>query len=149
MHPEVVMAFDYGRQRIGLAIGQTATRTANAAGVIPAQGLPDWNAVRRQIRKWVPARLLVGIPYNMDGTETVLTAECLAFAERLGEDFGLPVELIDERLTSAAASDELREARRSGQMKRRVSHADIDSHAARLILESWMREQEHAPGSTV
>jgi len=84
------------------------------AGVIPVHGAPDWAAVERCVREWSPARLLVGVPYNMDGTETVLTATCRAFARQLARRFGLPVDCVDERLTSAAASADLREARRSG-----------------------------------
>ncbi len=142
------MAFDYGARRIGVAVGQTATGSASAVGVIPVQGQPDWEALTRQVRQWVPQRLVVGIPYNKDGTESALTAACRAFAERLEGRFGLPIDLIDERLTSAAATDELREARRSGQKIRRIRRAEIDSHAARLILESWMSEHKHEPGST-
>ena len=144
---EVVLAFDFGVRRIGVAVGQTATRTASAAGVILAQRNPDWDSLARKVRDWVPDRLLVGIPYNMDGTETLLTARCRAFAEQLGQRFGLPVELVDERLTSAAASCELRDARRSGQKIRRVSREDVDAHAARLILETWMRERDNKPES--
>jgi putative Holliday junction resolvase len=144
---EVVLAFDFGIRRIGVAVGQTATRSASAEGVIPAHGEPDWDSLNRKVRDWVPGRLLVGIPYNMDGTETLLTARCRTFAEQLSQRFGLPVELVDERLTSAAASNELRDARREGQKTRRVSRADVDAHAARLILETWMREHDNKPES--
>ena len=104
---------------------------------------PDWDAVERCVREWSPARLLVGVPYNMDGTETVLTATCRAFARQLARRFGLPVDCVDERLTSAAASADLREARRSGARSRRVRREDIDAHAARLILETWLRGPAH------
>ncbi len=133
------MAFDYGARRIGVAVGQAATGTASPAGVVQVRGTPDWNALERCLREWSPSRLLVGLPYNMDGTDTALTATCRAFAADLGRRSGLPVELVDERLTSAAASAELREARRSGARTRRVRREDVDAHAARLILETWLR----------
>jgi putative Holliday junction resolvase len=136
---EVVMAFDYGTRRIGVAVGQTTTASASPAGIVDVRNAPDWQALERCVREWRPSRLLVGLPYNMDGTDTLLTATCRAFAEKLERRFGLPVELVDERLTSAAATSDLREARRSGARSRRVRPEDVDAHAARLILETWLR----------
>jgi putative Holliday junction resolvase len=76
----------------------------------------------------------------MDGSETTTTPACRAFGESLARRTGLPVEFVDERLTSAAAYDELRSERRSGTRSRRIRPEDIDANAARLILETWMRE---------
>jgi putative Holliday junction resolvase len=138
---EVVLAFDYGTRRIGVAVGQTLTGTASPAGFLASSDAgPDWQAVKQCLHEWAPSRLLVGLPYNMDGSDTVLTATCRAFGDELAQRFGLPVEFVDERLTSRAATDELREARRSGARTRRVRPEDIDALAARLILESWLRE---------
>lgn len=139
MAGEVVMAFDYGTRRIGVAVGQTTTASASPAKVIDVRRTPDWKELERCVREWSPSRLLVGLPYNMDGSDTLLTATCRAFAEELERRFGLPVELVDERLTSAAATSDLRDARRSGARSRRVRPEDIDAHAARLILETWLR----------
>ena len=138
MNDEVLLAFDYGSRRIGVAVGQTTTGTASPAGVIPVAGTPDWAALERCVREWSPARLLVGLPYNMDGTETLLTGTCRGFGKELSRRFGLPVEFVDERLTSAAAQADLRDARRSGARTRRVTREDIDANAARLILETWL-----------
>jgi putative Holliday junction resolvase len=143
---EVVLAFDYGARRIGVAVGQTLTGTASPAGTLQAHGSsPDWTAIERCVRQWSPGRALVGLPYNMDGSETTLTATCRAFGDELARRFGLPVEFVDERLTSAAAADELREARRSGARSRRVRREDIDATAARLILETWLRGRPAQP----
>lgn len=136
---EVVLAFDYGERRIGVAVGQAATATASPAGVVGVSGAPDWAALERCIQDWSPARLVVGLPYNMDGSDTALTGSCRAFAAELSRRFGLPVEFVDERLTSVAAAADLREARRSGARRRRVRREDIDANAARLILETWLR----------
>ncbi len=136
---EVLLAFDYGTRRIGVAVGQTTTGTASPAGIVGAGTGPDWAALERCIREWSPARLLVGLPYNMDGSETVLTGACRAFAGELARRFGLPVEFVDERLTSVTAQADLREVRRSGARARRVTREDIDANAARLILETWLR----------
>jgi putative Holliday junction resolvase len=138
LNDEVLLAFDYGSRRIGVAVGQTTTGTASPAGVIPVAGTPDWAALERCVREWSPTRLLVGLPYNMDGTETLLTGTCRGFGKELSRRFGLPVEFVDERLTSAAAQADLRDARRSGARTRRVTREDIDANAARVILETWL-----------
>ncbi|HEX9772513.1 MAG TPA: Holliday junction resolvase RuvX [Steroidobacteraceae bacterium] len=144
---ELILAFDYGERRIGVAVGNTGTGTANAVGVLPARGTPDWDAVSRCVGQWAPGRALVGLPYNMDGSETVLTAACRDFAAELSRRFKLPVELVDERLTSSAAMADLREARRSGARSRRVRREDIDANAARLILETWLQQPDRPSGS--
>ena len=137
---ELILAFDFGERRIGVAIGNTGTRTATAVGVLPARGTPDWEAVTRCVRQWSPDRAVVGLPYNMDGSETVLTAACRQFAAELSKRYQLPVDLVDERLTSSAAQADLRDARRSGARRRRVRREDIDANAARLILETWLQD---------
>ena len=136
----MLLGFDFGARRIGVAVGQTVTGSATAVGTVAAsQGVPDWNAVDTCIAQWSPGRLLVGLPYNMDGSETTTTAACRAFGEKLARRTGLPVVYVDERLTSAAAYDELRSERRSGTRARRIRPRDVDANAARLILETWMR----------
>jgi putative Holliday junction resolvase len=145
---ELILAFDFGERRIGVAIGNTGTRTATAVGVLPARGTPDWEAVTRCVRQWSPDRAVVGLPYNMDGSETVLTAACRQFAAELSKRYQLPVDLVDERLTSSAAEADLRDARRSGARRRRVRREDIDANAARLILETWLQDPIRPSGST-
>jgi putative holliday junction resolvase len=135
----VLLAFDFGTRRIGVAVGQTLTGSATAAGVLPCRhGAPDWAAVDTCIARWAPARLLVGLPYNMDGSDTTTTAACREFGATLAERSRLPVDYVDERLTSNAAYDELRDQRRSGARARRIRPEDIDANAARLILLTWM-----------
>jgi putative Holliday junction resolvase len=134
-----VLAFDFGTRRIGVAVGQTMTGSATAVGTLPARkGAPDWPAVDTCIARWAPTRLLVGLPYNMDDSDTTTTAACRAFGEKLARRSGLPVDYVDERLTSNAAYDELRNERRSGTRARRIRPEDIDANAARLILLTWM-----------
>lgn len=135
----MVLAFDFGTRRIGVAVGQTLTGSATAVGALPCRhGAPDWAAVDTCIAQWAPARLLVGLPYNMDGSDTTTTDACRDFGAQLAARTGLPVEHVDERLTSNAAYDELRDERRSGARARRIRPEDIDANAARLILATWM-----------
>jgi len=83
----------------------------------------------------------------MDGSETALTAACREFAAQLSRRYQLPVDLVDERLTSSAAQADLRDARRSGARKRRIRREDIDANAARLILETWLQDLTRSSGS--
>ena len=134
-----MLAFDFGSRRIGVAVGQTMTGSATAIGALPTwNGAPDWPAVDTCIAQWAPTRLLVGLPYNMDDSDTTTTATCRAFGDKLARRSGLPVDYVDERLTSNAAYDELRSERRSGTRARRIRPEDIDANAARLILLTWM-----------
>ena len=138
-----VLSFDYGLRRIGVAVGNTLTGTAEALATLDAQdGRPDWNAIDRCIADWRPAALVVGVPYNMVGQDgAALTTAALRFAEDLGGRYGIEVHRVDEILSSREAEDDLRERRRSGAKTRRVRRGDVDREAARLLLLQWLRAQ--------
>ena len=135
--PELtVLGFDFGLKRIGVAVGNTLTGTATPLAVLPAQdGAPDWAQVEALRREWQPARLLVGLPLNMDDSESELSTRARRFANRLNGRLGLPVELVDERLTSFAARGELLAG---GQRRGRPA---VDALAAALIIEGWLGRQ--------
>lgn len=99
---------------------------------------PDWNAVLKLIAAWRPAALIVGLPLDEDGAEQAITRTARAFAEQARQRSGLAVHLADERYSSRAADEALRDARSSGRMTRRVRKGDRDGEAARVILEQWM-----------
>ena len=92
------------------------------------------------VREWQPALLVVGIPYNMDGTEGALAARVREFCLELETRFGLEVVQVDERLSSREAEDRLRAQRASGERTRRVRRGDVDPVAACVLLEQWLRE---------
>ena len=133
------MAFDYGERRIGVAFANTRTLLATALTTLAARdGEPTWQELDELIADWQPEVLVTGVPYNMDGSESPLTEKVKAFADQIGSRYELPVELVDERLTSVEASSLLRQQRQEGLRKRRLRREEIDSHAARLIAESWL-----------
>lgn len=133
------LAFDFGQRRIGVAVAQPGFGLASALGVVTAQaGEPDWAALDRLLAEWRPATLVVGAPCDPDGSHGPSAGPALAFAGQLAGRYGLPVSLVDERLTSRAAEDILRDQRRSGLKKRRVRGGEVDSLAARLIAETWL-----------
>lgn len=142
--PQVILAFDYGTKRIGVASGDTLTRTARALTTIErSSGVLPWPAIDKIFREYQPSQLVVGLPWNMDGTPTLLTDTSRAFAAELKARYDRPVALVDERLSSREAEAQLRDARASGLKKRRNTHADVDMIAARILLEQWL-ENPHA-----
>jgi putative holliday junction resolvase len=137
--PEIVLAFDLGRRRIGVACGDTVSRSASPLGTVA--GGPDgprWEAIESLLHDWQPALLVVGLPYNADGSASAAAREARDFARELTRRYALPVELIDERYSSLEAGARLRGARASGLRRRRVVKTDIDAAAACIILERWL-----------
>jgi putative holliday junction resolvase len=137
---ETVLAFDFGLRRIGVAVGQTVTGSANPVGVVAntAEG-PDWRRIGQLITDWGAARLIVGMPLNVDGSPSRASANVEAFVSELRR-FSLPVETVDERYSSAEAQTALRTARQQGTHGR-ISRETIDAAAATLIAERWLRNE--------
>jgi len=135
---KTLLAFDYGTKNIGVATGQTITASANVLPPLKARdGIPDWTQIERLILEWKPDLVLVGLPLNMDGTESELCVRARKFANRLHGRFGANIEMVDERLTSFEAKGEV--ISRGGP--RDYKYNPVDSIAARLILESWLETQ--------
>lgn len=133
-----LLAFDYGLKNIGVAYGQSITGTATELPPVPARdGIPDWEQLGKLLKEWQPQLLLVGLPLNMDDSESELSQRSRKFANRLHGRFGLPVELFDERLTTRLAKEEARERGHRGN----YATAPVDSIAARLLLESWFNSR--------
>lgn len=134
------LVFDFGARRIGVATSSRIAQTATALTTLLARdGTPDWPVLDALVREWQPQVLVIGLPRNADGTDSEMTARATAFAAMLAERYRLPAEMVDERFTSAEAEELLRERRRSGAMTRRVREGDVDSLAAQLIAETWLR----------
>jgi putative Holliday junction resolvase len=136
--PQIVLAFDFGLKRIGIASGDTLTATAapRPAATMIATG-PDWSAIEREIRALQPHLLVVGAPYNVDGSASQMSDAAREFAAELERRFRIPVQRVDERYSSLQASAVLKDKRASGTRRRRVRREDIDSAAAAVILERW------------
>jgi len=132
----ILLAFDFGLRRLGVATGNLHTTTASPLTTLNAgQGLP-WAELDRMVEEWQPGQLVVGLPDAERAAAVYRQAR--EFAEVLGRRYQLPVSMVDEALTSQAAESALKEARQSGVMRSRVKKEQIDSHAACLIAEQWM-----------
>lgn len=129
--PAIVLGFDYGTKRIGVAIGQSLTGAARPLEVLHARDdVPDWEAITRLIRTWQPTSLVVGLPIDMDGSEQDVTARARRFSRQLKGRYNLTVHLMDERLSSIEAASRLREQGKPTNKR--------DAMAAQVILESWL-----------
>jgi putative Holliday junction resolvase len=137
--PQVVLAFDFGLKRIGLASGESLTGSAAPRTAIRNGTTPDWAAIDRQVAALKPGQLVVGSPYNADGSPGRLSDAASRFARSLEQRYGLPVARVDERYSSIDAAGRLRQQRASGERHRRLRREDIDSAAAAVILERWFQ----------
>ena len=135
-----MLAFDYGTRKIGVASGQTITGTASAIAVCPVKsGQPDWAALEKLIAQWKPNAFVIGLPLNMDGTQSDSSKRARKFAAELERRFQRPVHAVDERLSTREARDLSRaSAERHG--KRYDARAEVDGVAAQLILESFLAD---------
>ena len=137
-----LLAFDFGTRQIGIAVGQALSGSANPLMVIKARdGIPDWTQIEHLLDEWKPDHLLVGLPLNMDGSESEFCARARKFARRLHGRFGLKVSMVDERLSTFEAKQLAREHNRQPGSYR---DQPIDDLAAALILQSWMSDPESA-----
>ena len=132
-----VLGFDFGKQRIGIASGQTITATATPQTTIkPLHGNPDWDAIAEQIKQWQPQALIVGMPYHLDGTANTMTRAVEDFCHALKKRFKLPIILVDERHSSAQAEAILKQNIKIGQHNK----DEIDKMAAAVIVQRWLDE---------
>lgn len=133
------MAFDYGTRQIGVAVGQTLTGSAEPLTNLRARdGVPDWDQLARLIREWQPNVLVVGLPLNMDGSASDMSERAARFARRLNGRFQLPVETVDERLSTFEAKQHLKDQGRTPSSYR---DDPVDSLAAALLLQTWLSSQ--------
>ena len=126
-----ILAFDFGTQHIGVAVGQTITKTSSPLIVINVarEGKEIWNTISNLIDEWKPDQLLVGKPLNMDGTPSDMMKKVDPFFQKLQKISNIPCELVDERLTSFEAK----------QLMQKDSKDDrIDDLAAKIFLDNWM-----------
>ena len=132
-----VLAFDFGLRYIGVAVGDTETRMAHALAPLEARsGAARMAAIEPLVREWRPQRLVVGLPLALDGSEQEMSARARRFSRQLEAHFGLPVAMVDERLSSAAAEEGLRGAGRGGRKHKQLVHGE----AARIVLQGYLDE---------
>ena len=137
---ETVLAFDYGTRKIGVASGQDITGTGTPLPAIRCRNqVPDFDAIGSLLQEWRPDRVVVGLPLNMDGSESDSSSRARRFARQLHGRFGVEAWMVDERLSTREARQEMGDSYRGGADER------VDSMAAVLIIESWFRDGGQPP----
>jgi putative Holliday junction resolvase len=128
---QTLLGFDFGKKRIGIAVGQCVTGTATALCTVTSQqGSPDWDRITGLVGEWRPNALVVGLPRHADGSDSDLSGAARKFAQQLEGRYRLPVHLMDERLSTRAAT--------ALQQEDRQGKAGLDAIAARIILQDWL-----------
>ncbi len=135
-----LLAFDFGTQKIGVAVGQELTKSTTALPILRSRDeRPDWEGITQLIEIWQPHALVVGIPLNMDGSENEMTQKAKRFSDRLAGRYSLPVYPADERLTTREAAREQYDPHNKRGHKRK-GHMEVDSVAAQIILETFFSQ---------
>jgi putative Holliday junction resolvase len=134
----LLLAFDYGLKRIGVATGNGLTRTASPLTTLTASSEPPWQAIDALIAEWQPDLIVVGRP-GAEASPSLLTA-LGEFVEQLKARYSIEIEEVDESYTSTAAEESLRAGRSKGIYNRRLTRGQVDQHAACLIAEQWMNQ---------
>ncbi|HHW4679778.1 MAG TPA: Holliday junction resolvase RuvX [Xylella sp.] len=140
----IVLGFDVGIRRIGVAVGSRWGAGARAVAVIDVHGaVVDWNALDRVHSNWRPVGLVVGDPLTLDGQDQSMRQHAYAFARLVRERYRLPVVLVDERSTSVEAARHFADARAAGYKRRRDADT-LDAMAAAVIVERWLADPKQA-----
>lgn len=137
--PQLIMAFDFGTQKTGMAVGSSLIESATPLALFPMKdGIPHWDELLKIVKQHQPTLFLVGLPLNMDDSESELSARARKFARRLRHQTNIETWMVDERLTTREARDELDYYQAQGRGKK----ISADSVAAALFIESWYRHPE-------
>ncbi|WP_180071996.1 Holliday junction resolvase RuvX [Acinetobacter sp. YH12200] len=140
--PQTIMAFDFGTQKMGMSVGQSLIASASPLPLFPMKdGIPNWDELLKIVKSYQPNLFLVGLPLNMDDSESELSTRARKFARRLRHQTNIETLMVDERLTTREARDELDHYQAQGRGKK----LSADSIAAALLIESWYR---HPAGIT-
>lgn len=130
-----VLGFDFGEHRIGVASGQSITRSANPITTLTSvNNKPDWEAIEKLILQWKPDALIVGLPFYLDGSKSEMTKKAEKFSRQLEGRFHLPVHTHNEALSSFEAEQFLQ------GKKKQHDKQDIDKIAAAIIVQSWLEQ---------
>ena len=145
-----ILAIDYGRARIGLALAEEYARLARPLATLDRVNRnEDMRRLREIAREQAVKQIVVGLPLRLDGTRGEMAEEAARFAQRVRKQIGLPVELVDERLTSWEAERLLEEQQgrpiHSSAGKKRKKEdlkPTVDAMAAAVILKEYLERQQ-------
>ncbi len=136
----VVIAFDFGLKRTGVAVGNTVIGSATPeCTLISKDAQPDWDGITKLFEEWQPSQIVVGMPTELDGSESPLKKPIERFCNQIQGRYNIAVDQENEQFTSIEAAQRLKQLRQSGR-KQKVSKDEVDKIAAAIILENWMQQ---------
>ena len=128
-----VISFDFGTKKIGVAVGQTETKTSSPLQIVFSKNnTVNWDEIGSIVNEWKPNLILVGKPLNMDGSDSDMMEKVDIFYKKLEKISKIPCEYVDERLTSFEARESLTEIKKDL----------IDAHAAKILIDQWFNNNE-------
>ena len=124
-----ILSFDYGTKKIGIAVGQTITKSSSPLTVIyTKENKINWDGILEVVNEWNPELIIIGKPLNMDGTDSDIMKTVNNFFKKLNKTTNIPCEYVDERLTSFEARQNLSE----------IKTDLVDAHAAKILIDHWL-----------
>lgn len=140
----VVIAFDFGLKRTGVAVGNTIMGSATPECTLTSKDeQPDWKGISKLFEEWKPTQVVVGMPTELDGSENPLKKRIDRFCNQIQGRYNVPVDQENEQFTSIEAAQRLKQLRQSGR-KQKVSKDEVDKIAASIILENWMQRNSYS-----
>lgn len=139
MHSETYIGIDFGLANIGIAVGQSITKTASALKTIHTNHKFTWDELDKIIQQWQPHAIIIGKPLTEDGQEQLATRQASNFAQKIRNRYEVEVFEVDERYSSMQAQADFATARKHGNAKKKHNR-NLDAHAAKNILQRWLNE---------
>mgnify|MGYP001283562267 FL=1 len=128
-----VISFDFGTKKIGVAVGQTETKTSSPLQIVFSKNNSvNWDEIESIVNEWKPNLILVGKPLNMDGSDSDMMEKVDIFYKKKEKISKIPCKYVDERLTSFEARESLTEIKKDL----------IDAHAAKILIDQWFNNNE-------
>ena len=136
----VVIAFDFGLKRTGVAVGNTITGSATPECTLTSKNnQPDWDSISTLFKEWQPTQVVVGMPTELDGSENPLNKKIQRFCNQIEGRYNIKVDQENEQFTSIEAARRLKQLRQSGR-KKKINKDEVDKIAASIILENWIKK---------
>ena len=136
----VLIGFDYGTKKMGVAIAQCITKTATPLNVLKIKNEnPNWEQLDQIVNDYKPDLAIIGHPGKANKQTSLLADKIEKFGSAIEKHYTMPTILFDESYSTAMARQELRDLRRDGVLSRKIKRGQLDSMAAKIILEQWLK----------
>ena len=136
----VLIGIDYGPKKLGVATAQSITKTATPLNVLKIKNeTPSWEQLDQIVSDYKPVLAIIGYPGKNNKQTSLLADKIEKFGSAIEKHYKMPTILFDETYSTTIARQELRDLRRDGTLSRRIKRGQVDSMAAKIILEQWLK----------